>query len=321
MKFHPQKGTSSVAAARLQRWSIILSMYNYRIKHRSATKMTHVDALSRLPLEEESGIEAGSINFCSGELIDKNLIAKSTMKDEMLKKVYDFVMNGWPSNDKIDESLMEFHKKRNSLATDEKCLYYGNNIVIPKSLQKVVLDLIHENHVGIVKMKLIARSYVWWPTIQSDIELYVVNCEICQKTRSVPNEIVSTKWPSVSYPFERVHLDFFYLNGTTFLIVIDAYSKFVEIAIMKSTVVNAFIDKLSKFFATFGLPSKIVSDNGPPFNSNVFKKYCESNGIVCQNSPPYHAQSNGLAERGVQTAKKALIRFCLGNESQLSMQA
>lgn len=319
--FHPSKGNSGVAAARLQRWSIILSMYNYRIKHRSATKMTHVDALSRFPIEEESGVETVTINMCSGELIDKKLIAKSTQEDSILSKVYEYSMNGWPSVKEIDEKLIDFHKKRNSLATEDNCVYYGNNVVIPKSLQKVVLDLLHENHVGMVKMKLIARSYAWWPSIQSDIESYVTKCEICQQTRNVPKEIVNSKWPSVSYPFERIHLDFFYLNGTTFLIVVDAYSKFVEIVIMKSTVVNALIEKLSKFFAIFGLPTKIVSDNGPPFNSNVFKKYCETNGIVCQNSPPYHAQSNGLAERGVQTAKKALIRFCLGNESQLSMQA
>lgn len=80
-----------------------------------------------------------------------------------------------------------------------------------------------------VKMKLLARSYVWWPTIQSDIKKHVTDCEICQATRSVPKEIASTKWPNVSYPFELIHLDFFYMNGKTFLILVDAYNKFVEI--------------------------------------------------------------------------------------------
>lgn len=89
---------------------------------------------------------------------------------------------------------------------------------------------------------------------------------------------------------------------------------------MKTTVVNAVIDRLQKFYSVFGLPTKLVSDNGPPFNSNVFRKYCEMFGIVFENSPPYHSQSNGLAERGVQTAKKCFIRFCLGKESELSIQ-
>lgn len=87
----------------------------------------------------------------------------------------------------------------------------------------------------------------------------------------------------------------------------DAFSKFVNIEIMKPTVVGALIKELQKFLGTSGLPTKIVSDNGPPFNSYVFRKYCENYGIVFENSPPYHAQLNGLAERGVQTAKKALV--------------
>lgn len=83
---------------------------------------------------------------------------------------------------------------------------------------------------------------------------------------------------------------------------------------------NALLEKLQKIFALFGLPTMNVADNGPPFNSAVVRRYCEWNGIVLRNSPPYHAQSNGLAERGVQTAKKTLIRFCLGRETDLSIQ-
>lgn len=321
--FHPEKGTSSVAAARLQRWSIILSMYSYRIKHRSATKMTHVDALSRLPLDEDSGIETVTINFSriSGDLVDKKLIAARTKEDSVLSQVYDYVMNGWPSVEKVDANIKPFARNKNSLASEDGCVYYGNNIVIPTKLQKIILELIHENHAGIVKMKLIARSYVWWPTLQHDIESYAQNCEICQSTRSVPKEIVKTKWQPASFPFERVHLDFFFSNGKTFLILVDAYSKFVEIAIMKTTVVNSLIKELQNVFDLFGFPTKLVSDNGPPFNSAVFRKYCETHGIVFLNSPPYHPQSNGLAERSVQTAKKALNRLCLGEESALSIQA
>lgn len=320
--FHPTRGTSGVAAARLQRWSIILSAYKYQIKHRSAAKMTHVDALSRLPLTEEVEVESVNINFFrhSGELIDRKLISRRTLEDKKLSKVFDYVANGWPKLNVIDVNILPFAKKQNSLALEDGCIFYGNNIVIPNSLQKVVLELLHENHVGIVKMKLIARSYVWWPALQGDIENYAHNCDICQSTRNVPKEIVKTTWPSTSYPFERIHLDFFHLRGTTFLILVDSYSKFVEISIMQSTVVSALIKKLTIFFSLFGLPHKMVSDNGPPFNSAVLRKYCESNGIVFLNSPPYHAQSNGLAERGVQTAKKALIRFCLGEENALSMQ-
>lgn len=90
---------------------------------------------------------------------------------------------------------------------------------------------------------------------------------------------------------------------------------------MKSTTASALIEKLEKNFMLFGYPTKIVTDNGPPFSSAMFKKYCDVNSIFLQHSPPYHPQSNGLAERGVQTAKKALIRFHIGKESELSTQS
>lgn len=64
-------------------------------------------------------------------------------------------------------------------------------------------------------------------------------------------------------------------------------------------------------FAIFGLPKQVVSDNGPPFGSKNFLDFCKSNGIECLKSPPYHPQSNGSAERGVQTIKSALKKFLL----------
>lgn len=221
--FNPRKGTSGVAAARLQRWSIILSCYRYEIKHRSAANMSNADALSRLPLNEDSKVETVDINFfkMSGELVDKNLFRLRTKEDHILSKVYDFVLTGWPKKEKVEENLLPYFRKERSLAAEDECIFYGNRVVIPYKLQSVILQLIHENHTGIVKMKLIARSYVWWPSLQSDIETYGQNCEICQQTRNVPKEIVNTKWPKTKLPFERIHLDFFHLNGKNFLIIID----------------------------------------------------------------------------------------------------
>lgn len=64
-------------------------------------------------------------------------------------------------------------------------------------------------------------------------------------------------------------------------------------------------------FSVFGLPKEIVSDNGFPFSSGAFSKFCENHGIICTKSPPYHPQSNGQAERFVGTVKLALTKQCL----------
>lgn len=83
---------------------------------------------------------------------------------------------------------------------------------------------------------------------------------------------------------------------------------------MKRTNAKMLIEKLVKIFTYFGLPQTIVSDNGPPFGSREFKKFAEKHNIKLMKSPPYHPQSNGLAERNVQTVKKILYKSILDTE-------
>lgn len=108
-----------------------------------------------------------------------------------------------------------------------------------------------------------------------------------------------------------MHLDLFYFGKYTFLIIVDAFSRWIDVNLLKTSNANSIIDHLRRFIVTFGLPREIVSDNGPPFNSSQFIEFCQKQGIKVTKSPPYHPESNGLAERGVQTTKNALKRFLL----------
>ncbi|KAK9686974.1 Integrase core domain [Popillia japonica] len=75
---------------------------------------------------------------------------------------------------------------------------------------------------------------------------------------------------------------------------------------MNGTKAKNTIEKLRCTFSYFGLPEELVSDNGPPFNGEEYKKFCKSNGITHRFSPPLHPCSNGLAERAVRTVKSIL---------------
>lgn len=121
-----------------------------------------------------------------------------------------------------------------------------------------------------------------------------------------------------SFPFERIHLDFFHFNGNNFLLIVDAYSKFLEIYLMKKTDACQVKEKLNQFFTVYGLPETIVTDNGPPFSSFEFAKFCKSHGIKLMHSPPYHPQSNGMAERSVQIVKRVFRKFLLTTEKSLA---
>ncbi|WP_432422660.1 DDE-type integrase/transposase/recombinase [Streptococcus dysgalactiae] len=107
----------------------------------------------------------------------------------------------------------------------------------------------------------------------------------------------------------RLHVDFAGpINGITYLILVDAYSKWPEVVPMTSPTSSQTIMALSRLFSQHGIPEIIVSDNGSQFTSDHFEQYCHRNTIRHIRTPPYHPQSNGQAERFVDTFKRALLK-------------
>ncbi|CAH0713889.1 unnamed protein product, partial [Brenthis ino] len=109
-------------------------------------------------------------------------------------------------------------------------------------------------------------------------------------------------------PWTRLHADFADCDGKRFLIIIDAYSKWIEVIQMNRTDAVSTIEAFRSIFARFGLPSQLVTDNGPPFSSQMFKEYCYKNCIKHSTSAPYRPQANGAAENAVKTIKKVIKR-------------
>lgn len=205
-------------------------------------------------------------------------------RDKILQIVHESLLKSWPSV--ITQELRPYCQKRKSLSTDKRCVYYGDRVVIPFCLRERMLGLLHENHSGIVNMKRLARSYVWWPLCDADVENKIKSCKVCDQTLQVRKEIVTSNWPMTTYSFQRVHVDYFYFKSKLFFIWVDSYSKFCDIKTINSTNVSSLLTVFRKMFALYGLPDKIVSDNGPPFNSYVFKKFCQCHGIELVHPPP-----------------------------------
>ena len=94
-----------------------------------------------------------------------------------------------------------------------------------------------------------------------------------------------------------------------YLIVVDAYRKWPEVIRMSSsTSTSETIKVLLSLFARHGLPDKLVSNNGPQFTSDEFKEFMLNCGILHIKTAPYHPQTNGEAERFVQTFKNFVKR-------------
>ena len=95
------------------------------------------------------------------------------------------------------------------------------------------------------------------------------------------------------------------------MLVVDSYSKWLEVIPMKGTEGEKTIDDLRMLFAQHGIPEVLVTDNGPQYISKEFELFLSQNGVKHKLIPPYHPASNGQAERSVQVAKNALKKHAL----------
>ncbi|XP_048006573.1 uncharacterized protein K02A2.6-like [Leguminivora glycinivorella] len=167
--------------------------------------------------------------------------------------------------------------------------------------------MLHEPHMGIVKSKALARSYVWWPGIDEAVERMCRECNACALQADAPPKQAPCMWLWPDRQWSRIHLDFMGpIAGKTYLVVIDAMSKWVEIFHMTSTTATAVITTLCELFSRWGIPKQIVSDNGPPFSSTEMRNFSQGIGVEHIFSAPYHPASNGLADITVKTLKKVI---------------
>jgi hypothetical protein len=318
--FNPDKGIPEITANRLQRYAIFLSAYNFKIEYvRSAHNSA--DYLSRAVNETKTGTKRVIDNttymhfICEGEqYISIEEISRESRKDNTISLIMNYVQNGWP-NKVNDSAIKPYYSCRYELSIEQDCLMRGHKIVVPISLHNNVLHEVHKGHFGVNKMKSEARERLWWPGITADIERWVASCSVCNSLRAAPPRAPLAPWPYPSGPWQRVHVDFLGpINNKMFLIVVDAYSKWVECFDVTSGYGSrVVIDKLCEVMARFGLFNTICSDNGTSFVSSEFKEFCSRNGIKLKTAPAYCPASNGQAESYVKIIKKAIKSIIMTN--------
>lgn len=207
------------------------------------------------------------------------------------------------------------YNRREALTEKNGCLLFNDRVVIPSLLRTKVLNHLHLAHPGIVRMKALARSYVYWPNIDKDVTDFVQQCSRCASSARAPVKSKLYSWPKAKQVWSRAHIDYAGpFQGHNYLVVVDSFSKWPEIFIMTSTTSAATIAKIREINGRFGLMDIIVSDNGPQFTLHEFDEFCKVEGICHIPTPPVHPQSNGQAERFVDTFKRALTK-AKGEES------
>ncbi|XP_058064494.1 uncharacterized protein K02A2.6-like [Anopheles bellator] len=315
---NPEKSLPTLCISRMANYADYLAHFNFDIVYKPTKQNTNADYCSRIP-SQYNGSEVNNLSLQergSGEdelerftvkqiqqlPVRADQIARETRKDQQLGTIVQLLEAGR----NLASSGYKAPEAKYSLVS--KCLLFEHRVVIPKSLQQSILTDLHVGHIGVVKMKGLARSFVYWPGIDADIEKVAKSCTDCAQSLPAPPKFNSHHWEYPKGPWERIHIDYAGpVAGTMLLVVVDAYSKWVEVKTTTTSTTAATISILAELFAAYGTPITVVSDNGPQFTAEDFKTFLDRSG-VCHHtrSAPYHPSSNGQAERFVQTVKRAL---------------
>ncbi|CAC5406181.1 unnamed protein product [Mytilus coruscus] len=133
-------------------------------------------------------------------------------------------------------------------------------------------------------------------------------CSVCLESRRSNTKEPMAESETPELPWLTVGTDIFYWNNNNYLIIVDYYSRYFEIAKLENIRASCVITHMKSVFARHGIPSKVRSDSGSQYVAAEFRQFAESWGFTHTVSSPHYQQSNGLAERFVQSVKKMLSK-------------
>ena len=303
------------APPRLQSQLLTLQRYDLKVTYKPGKTMLLADQLSRSYLPETKEVLVPSLEVNDIHLISHLPIAPAmytrfqseTNSDEELQRLQDIVLEGWPENrSDLAPELHKYWNFRDEISCIDGLLYKSHKLIVPNSLKNEMLDLIHQSHLGIVKCISRAKEVLFWIGMGQDIERKVRSCGICAEyqNQNAKEPMLTPEIPD--RPWSKLGIDLFELKSNNYLLVVDYLSKWPEIVKLDNLSSRNTIDHLKGLFSRYGYPDVVVSDNGPQFVSQEFKRFEKDYGFSHVTSSPRFPQSNGQAERAIQTVKKLI---------------
>ena len=298
---------------RVLRFRLRLMRFHYTIAHVPGKFLYTADTLSRAPLpcttthlEEITEFFIDSIVSqlpANKDRLESYRSAQAT--DPTCSTLLTYCREGWPQRNTLKGDLVPYWSAKSELTIHDRLLLFRDRIVIPKCLQRQTLQKIHQGHQGIQRCRERISRAVWWPGVSREIEEYVSKCPECTKNHPQHREPLIPS-PLPNHPWEKVGADLFELNGATYLLVVDYFSRFPEAVKLTSTTSKSIINALKAIFFRHGIPAVLMSDNGPQFDSTTMKAFASEYSFTHTTSSPHYPQSNGLVERTVKTVKQRL---------------
>jgi hypothetical protein len=312
------KKSISQTTPRLQRMLLCLLKFDLEVTYKPGKEMHVSDTLSRaytttpqttaeIELAEEIDVTVHTllhdtdVSLCM--LVD---LKAATDDDPALSRLRDLIRHGFPSDlSALPSNLRCYHSIVANLYEVDGVLLHEGKVLVPDALKPRMLAWIHEGHLGQEKCKALARDSVFWIGMSKDIDDYIQKCSVCLSHRNkqareplIPHEVPSRPW-------QKVGADIFSLYGKDYLLVVDYYSKYPEVNLLSGKTAASVIVHLKSIFSRHGIPEEIVADN-MPFDSLEMRRFADDWNCHIVTSSPHFAQSNGQAERCIQTVKLLL---------------
>lgn len=306
--FHGKHQKGKRAVTRAEGWALRLQPYQYKVVHIPGSSNI-ADSLSRLCNQADKPFDENSEHFlCSVEeilpAISTRLLREKTAEDKEIQEVMKALQTKeWPSE------LSRYKAFERELGVFNGILVRENRAVMPLSLRHLALNIAHRGHPGAVMMKKILRERTWWPGLDADVSDSLRNCLGCTVVSKEDRPEPMKRKTLPDGPWQQIAIDFLEVRecSTSFLVVVDYYSRYLMVQPVKPTSAENTIKRLEEMFKIWSYPSSITADNGQPFASTAFAKFCEEKGITLVKTIPYWPQMNGEVERQNRGAVRALM--------------
>lgn len=229
------------------------------------------DTLSRAQLRDSTP-EAGDLECVSMldfvSVSEQKYSELQERSDKELSLLQQTIQQGWLScRREVPPLVQPYWDSRSQLAVCDGIVCKGLRIVVPPTMRAHMLKLIHQSHLGMVKCKQRAREVLYLPSMSAEIENMIRNCCKCAEIQNrLPREpLKPTATPEL--PFEEVASDLFEFEGKHYIILVDYYSKYIEVDELKDLRSISTIGALKAQFARHGIPFTLQSDGGPQYSS------------------------------------------------------
>ncbi|XP_053400392.1 uncharacterized protein K02A2.6-like [Mercenaria mercenaria] len=313
---------------RIEKWIMEMQDVDYELIYvPGKDEADPMDYLSRHPLEETESDDTENIIKMivfneHGVVTDS--IKQATSEDEILRKIKDIMRRNHWEDYKDRPEIKPYYLVRHELYRANGLILRNRQVVIPEKLQRSTIKAAHSmGHFGMTRTKQMLREKYWFPRLNCLVEDIISRCFQCQisteekKQEPVkPTEIPEIAWHTLSVDFGGPYPD-----GHYNLVAIDKRTRFPVVEETKSTSFKTTSGQLQKIFATYGIPERIETDNGPPFNSLDFRKFADEYGFHHHRVTPEHPRANGEAERFMEVLNKTeKIAHSEGTSTNVAVQ-